>query len=443
MTVTMLVSFAAMFVLLVVAAVCASAETALFSLAFHERIRLRKIAPKAAHAVALLLARPREFLVSILFVNLMASTLYMVLTTIVAMELQSGLAKLLVSAFNLIVHTVLAEVVSKMVAARRRVEFCRFLAPTVLAGFRVLGPLRVVLDRGLVAPLTRLFIAPESAQQAMTESDLSALLSAGTADGAIDHNEQRVLRQVVRLNTLRVRDVMTPRIDVDWLDLTATPDAIRTLARTSGRTRIPVHAAGGESEIAGMLDVKKYLVQAALGKSPPLQDALEPVCFVPERAAVDLLLEDLRRRGAKVAMCVDEHGAIVGVVSIADIVGRLIAESTDDETRTDPADQPQLIGLGTWSVPGRLSAADWAEMFSIPLDRRFSTLSGLIFSQLGRLPRVGDVVHLGNLRLEVESLAGRMADRVRVSLVSDAAKPASSPRPTSVPNRPTAARRTP
>ncbi|MGQ0629163.1 MAG: hemolysin family protein [Phycisphaerales bacterium] len=417
---TIIVSFVLMAVLLVVAAVCASAETAIFSLSYHDRVKLRKEAPRAATAVNALLARPRELLVSLLFVNLMASTLYMVLTTIVALELESTAAKIVVSAFNLIVHTVLAEVVSKMLAARRRLEFCRWLAPSIRLALAWLGPLRTFLDRGLVAPLTRLFIGPGDRAATMTADDLAALLTVGASEGAIDRDEHRVLRQVVMLNGLRVRDVMTPRVNSPGLELEATEQDVMALAREHGLTRVAVWRQ--RDELAGVLDVKRFLVRSARMSRPRLAECLEAPHYVPDGASLDKLLGEIRTRGLKLAICVDEHGTITGMVTVADVVQRLIAEVVLDDEESGVALEVEMVGLGEWSVPGRLPARDWAEMFGLVPDLRVTTVSGLVFTRLGRLPRIGDVVRLGSLRVTVESLDGRMVGRARVKIESERAE---------------------
>lgn len=416
MSTTVALSLLLMLVLLVVCGVCAAAETALFSLSYHDRLKLKRLSPAASRAVGSLLQRPRELLVSLLFINLMASTIYMVLTTIVVMDLTSAIAIVAVSAFNLLLHTVIAEVVSKMLAARRRVDYCRFFSLPILTVFRAMGPLRTFLDRGLVAPLARLFLGPGDRLTAMTADDLSLLLTHAAKDGAIDSDEQRVLRKVVQLNGLRVREVMTPRMDMDWIDESATHDEVIHMARERARTRVPVWRSSDENMVLGMLDVKKYLVQAARGSRPRILDCLEPVRYVPDTGTLDRLLEEMRARGFKNALCVDEHGAVTGLIAAEDVVKRLINEIVTDDDGIEETGEVKLVGLGEWSVPGRLPARDWAMMFGLPPDPRVATLSGLVFARLGRLPRVGDAVHLGNVRLRVEALDGRMVDRVLVSV---------------------------
>jgi CBS domain containing-hemolysin-like protein len=455
LTFTQVLIVCALPVLLLAAALCSSAETSLFSLTYHDRVRLKRLSPRAAHAAASLLAAPRELLVGLLFVNMIATALYLVLTSLLVLGNESVLVTVGVSVLNLVLMTVMAEVVSKMLAARYCVEFARLLAPLCLVVLRAMGPLRRVLDRGLIAPLTRLFIPPVKEGTGMSAGDLSALLSAGASEGAIEPDEQRALRQVIHFGGVRVREVMTPRVEMEWLEEGATFDEVARLVRSRGFTRVPVlrspgvgagqrptggggvggaggavgvrgtagatgtgGAGGVDEEVAGVLDVKRYLVRAARGSNPRVTDCLDPAKFVPERATLDQLLEQFRSGTGKVALAVDEYGGLAGIVTLADCVKRLVVEfSGEQDAGADGG--VELHGLGEWSVPGRFPARDWSEMFGIAADPRATTVSGLVFSRLGRVPVVGDVVSMGNVRIRVAKVQGRIAERVIVSLAPE------------------------
>ncbi|MFN0010788.1 MAG: CNNM domain-containing protein [Phycisphaerales bacterium] len=421
--------------LLAASALCSSVETALFSLTYQDQARLKKLAPGAARAAAALLRNPREFLVSLLFINMICTTLYFVLTSLLLLEAPSPWIGIAISVVNLVLMTVGAEVVSKMLAARRRVEFARFLAPPTLLTIRAMGPLRIFLDRGIIAPLSRLILPHESARQTdLTAEELAALLGGGgggETDTHIDSGEREVLREVIHMGSVRVREIMLPRVEIEWLPETATPAEVAELAAASHATRVPVcralaSATGLDGEVLGMLDVKGYLGRWALGggagrtQAPPIADFLGAVRFVPENAALDGLLEQMRTSGAKAAFCVDEHGAILGLVSLRDVVKRLIAELGGTEESVGERSGVEQIDTGRWLVPGRLSARDWGEMFGLPIDPRVSTVAGVVYALLGSVPVVGDSVAVQNVVLTVKEVRGRVVELVEVAIVSEA-----------------------
>lgn len=420
---------------LLAVAIFSATETALFSLTYHDRLRLNRISPRAARAVGYLMARPRALLILVLFFNMLASTVYFVLTSLALMRSTHPAITIGLGAVNLLAMTLVGEIVSKVLAARYRVEMSRYFAPILYTLFRAMLPAVLLVEKMIIAPLARL-VVPEHEAESLTEEELDALLHLGTSEGAIDADERRVLQQVIRFSGLRVRDVMTPRVDMHILHAGVTREEVTRLAREHRLTRIPVTRSldDVEGEVLGLLNIKKYLLLSARSPSsgavadgPKITDCLDPVRFVPGSASLDKLLEDFRTTGSKISLAVDEHGSIIGIVSAQDVVQRLITELSHDEDAEQEA-QVQLVGLGLWSVPGRLSVREWATMFGGYGGRglrvsgdgpgaRVSTIAGLVFAKLGRVPRVGDSVVIGNLRLKVDSLNGRVVERAIVSLV--------------------------
>ncbi|HYD02509.1 MAG TPA: DUF21 domain-containing protein, partial [Phycisphaerales bacterium] len=147
---------------LAVVAAASGVETALFSLTYHDRLRLKRLSPRAASAVSYLLARPRTLLVLVLFVTMAASTAYFVLTSLALMASESTLVQVIVGVVNLLLMTLIGEIVSKVLAARYRVELCRLAAPWVLYVFKGVQPFLRAMEDWLVSPLVRL-ITPERA----------------------------------------------------------------------------------------------------------------------------------------------------------------------------------------------------------------------------------------------------------------------------------------
>lgn len=434
--------------LVVLAAWCASMETALYSLSYQDRLRLRKLNPAAARAAHELLARPRATLVSLLFVNMIGTTLFMVLTAVLEESVSSKVWSVVLVIFNVVLMTVAGEVISKVLAARQRVQFCAWFAQSVLTVVRAMGPLRTVLDGILITPLVRLVCGVEAthggggsgrSDTRLSEDELAALLVHGRDEGAIDEGEVSVLRQVIGLGSVRVREVMVPRVDVEWIeDHEPAWERVVELVKRTGLTRVPVVKRGGDldDDVQGLLNAKRYLAavaRARTGGAPAgeMKAYFEAVTYVPASATLDRALELYRTRGVKTALCVDERGAVVGVVSMTDIARRLMVEMGETNTTQDgsapsgmsgtaPGDSNDsgvvAISPGRWSVPGRLSVRDWGAMFGVKTDRRVTTIAGLVMDRLGRVPRVGDEVRLGNLVISVQELSGRVADRLEVRL---------------------------
>lgn len=404
-------------------ALCSGMETALFSLTHSDRVRLSKASPSCASAVEHLLTRPRQLLVSVLLLNTCVNTAYFVIASALTRSLHHPLWQPVLSLVLVVALILVGEVTPKVLASSHRVTLALRLGRGTLAVFRALGPARTAIEALAIAPLTRL-LRPLGSERSMpiTAEELSALLEHGARRGAIDEDEQRLLAEVVELGTTRVRDVMTPRVDIKWLDVKAAPAEVVELVKETGQTRFPVVDGSPDDGVLGWANTRRYLVEFTRGpQGLKVADILERVHYVPDRARLDQLLDEFLRQKVHVALCVDEFGAVTGMVHIQDVVGELL--TTAAEVSQDADEQVRPLGGGRWLVPGRLGVRDWEEFLGpaadVARDRRASTVAGLILQTLGRVPRAGDKVLLGNVRLEIESMRGPVIERVIVSAATE------------------------
>ncbi|MEK6703502.1 MAG: hemolysin family protein [Planctomycetota bacterium] len=412
--------------LVIVAAACSACETAIFSLTGADRIRLRKTHPQTERLVAKLMAAPRRFLVGVLVLNTLAAVGYAVASTAIANNFESAAATIAFQTCTFLVLVLGAEVLPKQFAAAAPATIAVLLAPLFARAFAVLSIPLAIIDSGIIGPMSRLIAPAREDDEPLSTEELSALLTIGAGPAGLDQREQLVLSQVLRLGEIRVRDVMAPRVDIRWVGEKATSDDIARLVRTSGHSRFPVCKGSLDGVVLGMLHAKEYFRHSPTGGQRREAGAFaEPAVFVPDKAKLDKLLEVFRQSHTHVALCVDEFGQITGLIEVEDVVRRLMAPEA--ELENEWAGAVQEISPGVWRVPGRLSIRHWAELFGTAgwrkaigeraaRERRISTLAGLMFSRLGRLPKVGDEVVLGNVRLSVESVEGRTIGNVRVWL---------------------------
>ena len=309
-------------------------ETALFALTANQRMSLRRSGGLAGRAVEALLANQRMLLITILIGNMTVNVLYFVVTSVLMMRRDVGvLYSVLLAAAFLLVLILVGEVTPKLIANTRRTGFASFTAPLLLTFHQAIAPLRIVLDRVVVGPLSRL-TSPTRRPPELDQQELSALLDVSSTGGIIDDREQQILQDVLSLSKLKVRDVMTPRVRVAAVPIGATWEQVRDLAKKTRLTKFPVYEENID-HIVGLLPVRQFLLEPR--RRPDDRDAirrlLTPAHYVPESARLDQLLDRFRETQTQLAVVVDEYGGTAGVVATEDVVEELVGDIVSNVDR--------------------------------------------------------------------------------------------------------------
>jgi putative hemolysin len=209
---------------------------------------------------------------------------------------------------------------------------------------------------------------------------------------------------------------MTPRNEVVWIDLDLPPDERIRIVRESGRTQFPV-ARGKLDAIVGVLKIKDWLRAEATapGDDPSL---LEAPVFVHETVDTLDLLERFQSSRQHVAIVLDEHGAMVGIVTLHDVLEAIVG----DMPFADEEDEPLLFERedGSWLVDGSLPIAEFKTAFRVEdlpeeAERHFHTVGGLAMTVLRRVPRAGDKFEISGLKFEIMDMDGKRVDKVLVT----------------------------
>ncbi|MEE9212895.1 MAG: hemolysin family protein [Phycisphaeraceae bacterium] len=419
-----LILLAALPLLLVASAFFSGCETALFSLSRYQRLQLSRSRSFAAATVTTLLAETRSLLITLLLGNMTINVAYFVVSTVVLVRLktehQAGTLLVgVLSVVPLLILILLGEVVPKLLASRLAQAWSRYTAVPLLLVHRVLAPLRALISAVVIGPLARLF-APGERPPTLSAEELETLLELSTQQGVIDHEEEHLLQQVLELSQLKVRDLMTPRVDIKAFDLADPPDKLTSLIRATRLSHVPVYR-GDLDHIAGVVSARQVLL-AEPQTQAELRALIREAKFVPEQQRADQLLVDLRKTGTTFAMVVDEYGGTAGLITLEDVVEELVGEIAGPYASAQ-GPQVESIGPGRWRVSANLPVHDWGQVFDaaggIPRDSGIegvSTVGGLVMARLGRLPKVGDRTTFGNVAIEVETMDRRRVGTLLVQL---------------------------
>ncbi|MDH3495950.1 MAG: hemolysin family protein [Gemmatimonadota bacterium] len=260
-----------------------------------------------------------------------------------------------------------------------------------------LAPFRPLL--GIMAPADRLAQATVPAR--------------GPQPGVLGAAQRDMLLGVFSLADTTVEDIMTPRLDIIALEATQPWHEIVEVVRQSEHSRLPVFRAGLD-DIAGILYAKDIAPVLTGTHAPPAtwHDLVRPVPFIPESKSLSAQLRDFQRGGAHIAIVVDEFGGTSGLVTLEDVLEEIVGE-IHDEYDTDEGPAIEREGNDRFWVDGRVTLDDLSATLAGAFEHEeVSTVGGLIYSELGRVPRPGEELRLGGFRVVVEQIARRRIRRV-------------------------------
>jgi putative hemolysin len=311
---------------------------------------------------------------------------------------------------------VIGEITPKTLATRYPERVSLFVAPVIWGLGKMIRPITrffLGIARGLFWLLR---IGAHDERSVVTEADIRAMATLGESHGELEAAEREIIHSLFSLADLHVRDVMTPRRDIEALESPVDMAEVREAVGRTGHSRFPVIKEVID-QLLGVLYVKDLLGMPSEPTPSDINRVLRQPVYVPEsKGVLDLLLE-MRAGRLTFAVVTDEHGGIEGIVTIKDLVAELVGELQDEY---DP-DEPVLIAVrdGEWLVDGRTTVEDLEEAVETALPAgEYTTVAGLILDLAGRIPHVGDAVECDGHRLEVIRMDRNRVDRVRVTRAS-------------------------
>ena len=325
-----------------------------------------------------------------------------------------GLASAVSFGIITLLHVVVGELAPKSLAIARTQPIALFVAPVMRVFYMATKPI-VDLFNGMGNLLLKPFGVPparEAGHAPVSEDELRTLVRESAAGGEIEEEEQRFTENVLTFGDRRVREVMQPRSRIVTVAADASFDHVVDVIRESGLTRIPlVQADGGLDAPVGLLHVKDLLVRE--GKDVSLEDLARDIERVPESMLVDELLERLRKLREHFALVLDEHGTVVGLITLEDVLEEIVGEIEDEfdpEEREPMREEPEGTVVAGWA-PVRLVEERLGVEFR---DHHEATLGGVVLEHLGRLPEEGEEVEVSGVRFAVLGAGDARIEELRL-----------------------------
>jgi CBS domain containing-hemolysin-like protein len=246
-------------------------------------------------------------------------------------------------------------------------------------------------------------------------------------DHAAEHDaevaEERLLHSVTEFGDTVVHEAMVPRTDMDALPVECSVSEALDRVVEAGYSRMPC-SEGTLDHIAGIVHLKDLVVAVRAGRGDdPVRSVLRPAFFVPETKRVAELLGEMRTRKQHMAVAVDEHGGIAGLITLEDVLEELVGEIADEHD--DHETLIEAVADGRWSIAGRATIAEVNEALGLDLpDDEWDTVGGFVLHLAGEVPRVGDSEGYEKLRFQVDRMQGRRIERIVLTRLEPAVETA-------------------
>lgn len=315
---------------------------------------------------------------------------------------------------------ILGELVPKRIAMQYPEVVASLVAAPMLWLSRLMGPFVKVLT-GTTEFILRILGMHHKKDDAVTEEEIAGLFREGTDAGLFEKTEHDIVSRALRLDDQRVAGLMTPRLDVHFIDLEDSIEVNLAKIADSSYNRFPV-CRGDISHVIGIVHAGSLFEQAIRGKAINTVDiaaAIRPPLFVPETISAMQLLETLKKNRAELALVIDEYGEIEGIVTLSDVLGALVGDVSviDEHHEVDGVRRDD----GSWLIDGGVSFDRFRELletdvrFPEEASGTYHTLAGFVMTFLGHIPQMSDSFEWEGYRIEVVDMDRNRIDRLLIT----------------------------
>ena len=394
-------------VLVICSAFFSASETAYTSL---NTVRMKRMASDgdARAAKVLKLADRYESLIStILIGNNIVNILASALATVLFVRTLGNAGVSAATAVTTVVILLFGEVTPKSIAKDHAETIALKFYPVLFAITKLFTPFNWLL--GCWQKLIGKVVKPAE-DHGFTEEELITIVEEAENEGEIDAHESELIRSAIEFTDVDVEEILTPRVDVEAIELDATDEQIMDAFR-AGFSRLPVYQETVDN-IVGILHEKDYYFNRG---EKSIAELMTQPTFVPEAAKVSDLLKLLQKSKTHMAVVVDEYDGVTGIVTMEDILEELVGEIWDEHDEI--VEDYRALPDGAYMVSGGANLDDMLELFGIDKEYDPVTVNGWVQESLGRFPQAGDSFEADGLRITVEKAEKRRAAEVRVERV--------------------------
>ena len=412
-------SIALLMGLLVLSAFFSSSEAAFLSLQRTRIAHLLSEGVPGARRVANMLNEPERLLSTILLGNNLVNVAFSAVITVIVVdragEGNEGIAVVIATILGTVTLLMLGETIPKTIAIRKSERLAFLYSYPLKWGEYLLLPFVLILQ-WITKMISRRVGVTQEDQRSITEVELRTLIDIGVGEGEFEHDEAERLKGVFRFGDRQVRDVMTPRPEIVFVQRGSTVREFLKLYSENTHTRFPVYwdTADNVVGVLSLKDILRSLAVNGLTDEDSVTNVIRDVHFVPETKGIAELFDELRRSGNQMAIAVDEFGGVAGLVTlkqlIEDVMGRVGEEGIGAE------EEMTLVGQDTYEVDGGMSIDEARDRLELDIEEGgFETVAGWALERLGHIPTQGESFEADGFTVEIIEMDNLKIDAIRLT----------------------------
>ncbi|MFH1439372.1 MAG: hemolysin family protein [Candidatus Woesearchaeota archaeon] len=389
------------------------AEVALVSLRKHKiEVMIKKGRPGSIF-VKKLTDKPQRMLTTILignnFVNIGASAY----ATTIVMNLFQSYAVAIATGVMTFFILIFGEITPKTIAVGNNEKFALFSAPFIWYLGILLRPISVILEKFIQKFMG--FIGIRAKKQLITEEEIISIVDTAEKQGSIKQIEKKLIKNIFRFDEMDAYTIGTPKTDMVVVEERTKVKDLVNLMLKKGHSRIPIYKKDKDN-IVGIIHIKDIIIHIeGKDKFSSVSKYMKKPFFVPDVIKVSKLLREFQRRKGHMAVMVDEHGAVTGLVTLEDVLEEIVGEIIDETDQDIP--NIKKTGNNIWIVKGKAEIYDINRKIGmrIPKKDNYDTFGGFILNRLGRIPKIGDRLTHNKFSIRIEEKIGQRISRIRIS----------------------------
>ncbi|QHI72556.1 HlyC/CorC family transporter [Aminipila terrae] len=402
-------SIVAIVVLIILSAYFSATETAFTSL---NRIRMKSLAgagSKKAKQVLVLEENYDRLLTTILIGNTAANITMTSIATVLFVKLYGSYGATLSTVIITIIVLIFGEITPKIIAKEAPEKFSMFSVPFLRILLVIMKPLNFIFAQWKKI-IKKVFKVHD--ERTITDDELITIVEEAETEGSLDEDRSELIQNAIEFNELEAYDVLTPRVDVEAIEIDEKKEEVAKIFLETGFSRLPVYEENMD-KIVGVLNQKDFH-NFVIGHDKEISDYVTPVVFTPGSIRIATLLKRMQKAKTHIAVVVDEYGGTEGIVTMEDIIEELVGEIFDEHDATASQEILQIYD-GSYRVLGGASVEKMFDFFGLEYEEMdVTTANGWVVVNLDKLPEAGDSFEYENLKVRVTKADGKRALEINV-----------------------------